>query len=175
MYILLYFRISANNVALLFASKKLAVKVANSSIKKTLEQQKERTCGAYTAYSSSTRAKSKICCRNGNKTAVAEFTKELKKPVNGSTVRSLITCYLNELKWTRNKYVSGLEHSNRGRSLHLGAIDCDVISYVKKLQVAGGIVNKSVIIAGATDIVELWKAEHSASKQRWHRSRKILG
>lgn len=57
MSILLYFRISANNVALLFASKKVAVKFANSSIKKTLEQQKERTCGAYTAYSSSTRAK----------------------------------------------------------------------------------------------------------------------
>jgi hypothetical protein len=57
MSILLYFRISANNVALLLASKKVAVKVANSSIKKTLEQQKKRTCGAYTAYSSSTRAK----------------------------------------------------------------------------------------------------------------------
>jgi hypothetical protein len=131
------------------------VEAANSSVNKALELQKERKRGAYTAYSSSTRAKiGKFAAENGNKAAVAKFTKELGKPVNESTVRSLKTCYLNALKSTGNESVSTLEHGNRGRPLHLGAIDRDVIDYVKKLRAAGGIVNKSIIIAAATGIVK---------------------
>lgn len=125
MSILRYFKISGNNAglpdsnAIADANEKVIVEVANSSVNKALELQKERKRGAYTAYSSSTRAKiGKFAAENGNKAAVAKFTKELGKPVNESTVRSLKTCYLNALKSTGNESVSTLEHGNRGRPLN---------------------------------------------------------
>jgi hypothetical protein len=95
-----------------------------------------------------------LLLKTETKLQLPSLPKSLENQLMKVRVRSLKTCYLNALKSTGNESVSTLDHGNRGSPLHLGAIDRDVIDYVKKLRSAGGTVNKSIIIAAVTGIVK---------------------
>ncbi len=45
--------------------------------------------------------------------------------------------------------VATLPHGNRGRPLKLGDFDASVQRYIRVLRIAGGIVNRTIIIAAA--------------------------
>ena len=47
-----------------------------------------------------------------------------------------------------------LEHGLRGRPLLLGDLDVHVLEYIRKLRLAGGIVNRAIVIAAATGVVQ---------------------
>ena len=50
--------------------------------------------------------------------------------------------------------VTRLEHRSQGRPLLLGSVDTNVQEYIRKLRRAGGIVNRAIVIAAATGIVQ---------------------
>ena len=50
--------------------------------------------------------------------------------------------------------VTRLDHGLRGRPLLLGSLDRNVHEYIRKLGPAGGIVNRAIVIAAATGIVQ---------------------
>ena len=52
------------------------------------------------------------------------------------------------------KPVTRLEHRSRGRPFLLGSVDTNVQEYTRKLRRAGGIVNRAIVIAAATGIVQ---------------------
>lgn len=53
------------------------------------------------------------------------------------------------------KPVTKLEHGLWGRPLLLGDLDSEVQQYMRKFQLAGGIVNRTTVIAAATGIALL--------------------
>ena len=71
-----------------------------------------------------------------------------------STVRNMKKAYLSLLKKEIDSdKIKSLPHAARGRPLLLRGYDKDVASYIKSLREAGGIVNRSIVIAAAKGIV----------------------
>ena len=77
-----------------------------------------------------------------------KFSEQLGKPISESTVRDFKKAYCSALSKTKSEEpVTRLEHGLRGRPLLLGDLDSKVQQYVRKLRLAGGIVNRAIVIA----------------------------
>lgn len=128
------------------AANREVVKVVNAATRKR---------GSYHHYDDETRAKiAKYSCECGNKAAVDKFTKELGFVVTESSVRNMKKAYLAKLRKEKDPdRITSLPHGARGRPLMLLEYDQDVSRYIKSLREAGGIVNRSIIIAAAKGIV----------------------
>ena len=97
----------------------------------------------------------KYAAMSGNKAAVTKFSKEIGRPVSESTVRGMKEAYYLALKPKKDgEPVTRLEHGARRRPLLLGSLDYNVQEYVRKLRGAGGVVNRAIVIAAATGIVQ---------------------
>ena len=97
----------------------------------------------------------KFAAASGNKAAVEKFSKELGRPVSESTVRGMKKAYYIALKHKKDgEPVTRLEHGLRGRPLLLGDLDAHVQEYIRKLRLAGCIVNRAIVIAAATGVVQ---------------------
>ena len=80
-----------------------------------------------------------------------KFSEQLGKPISESTVRDFKKAYCSALSKTKSdEPVTRLEHGLRGRPLLLGDLDSKVQQYLRKLRLAGGIVNRAIVIAAAT-------------------------
>ena len=110
----------------------------------------------YNFYSPELRAKiGKCAAESENQAAVRKLSAELGKPISESKVRGIKKAYYKALREKRNpEPVNVLKHGLRGRPLKLGSLDPVVQNYIRKLRLAGGIVNRSIVIAAATGIVE---------------------
>ena len=128
---------------------------ANKEVRKAQEQTQRRKRGSYHHYDDETRAKiAKYSCDNGNKAAASKFSSELGHVVTESTVRNMKKAYLSLLKKEKDPdKIKSLPHAARGRPLLLRGYYKDVASYIKSLREAGGIVNRSIVIAAAKGIV----------------------
>ena len=117
-------------------------------------QLQRRKRGSYNRYDDQTRAKiARYSSEHGNKAAAEKFSNELGHVVSESTVRNMMT-YLSVLKIEKDPdIIQSLPHAARGRPLMLREYDKDVTHYIKSLREAGGIVNRSIIIAATTGIV----------------------
>ena len=124
--------------------------------KKVLIQLGKKRPSSHYHYDPELRAKiGKFAATSGNKAAVAKFSKELGRPVSESTIRGMKKVYYWALKQRKDgEPVTRLEHRSRGRPLLLGSFDTNVQEYIRKLRRAGGIVNRAIIIAAATGIVQ---------------------
>ena len=141
-------------------TKKKELEVANTN-KRVAEAMESQPCrrkrsGSYTYYPPKLRAKiGRFAAESGNKAAVEKFSKELGKPVSESTVRGFKKKYYEASKGNQTgEPIARLEHGLRGRPLKLGDLDSNVQDYLKKLRVAGGVVNRAIVIAAAKGIVE---------------------
>ena len=131
----------------------LEVEAANQCVEKELGRKRR---GTYSYYDPELRAKTgKYAATSGNAAAVRKFSEQLGKPISESTVRGFKKAYCSALSESRSaEPITRLEHRLRGRPLLLGDLDSNVQQYVRKLRLAGGIVNRAIVIAAATGIVE---------------------
>ena len=105
--------------------------------------------GSYVHYDEETRAK---IARY--EAAISKFSVELGKPLAESTVWNMKkSWYLKLPEEPDPDKITYLPHVNRGRLLILGNYDQEVAKYLKSLGIAGGIVNRSIVIAAARGIV----------------------
>ena len=117
-------------------------------------QRKRR--GVYNYYEPDLRAKiGRYAAENGNKAAVSHFTVKLERMIPESTVRGMKSIYLRELESEKDPLeVTQLPHQLRGHPLKLGEYDGMVKENIHALRRAGGIVNRSIVVAAATGILE---------------------
>ena len=138
--------------------KEHKVAKANTNVVEAMESQDRRKQprGTYTFYSPELRAKiGKFAAESGNKAAIERFSREVGKPLSKSTVRGFKKRYYEALRQNRTgEPVTRLEHHLRGGPLKLGNLDSSVQDYIRKLRLAGGIVNRATVIAAARGIVE---------------------
>jgi len=111
--------------------------------------------GPYNVFSPDVRAKiGRFASQHGNSKAARQFSTELKISVSESTVRNIKRDYLKVLQKTKDpEEIDQLMHGVRGKPAKLGELDGQVQSYVRKLRMCGGIVNRTVVISAATGIV----------------------
>ena len=89
-----------------------------------------------------------------NKAAISKFSAELGNPLAESTVRNMKKSWYLKLREEPDPdKITSFPHGNRGHPLMLGSYDKEVAKYLKSLHTAGGIVNRSILIATATGIV----------------------
>lgn len=86
---------------------------------------------------------------NGPTKAARHFSKELGRDVNESTIRSIRKLYQSSPIKDKMKM---LPLSPRGRPLKLGQYD-DLKTYIRRLRVAGGVVNAQIVMAGPKGIL----------------------
>lgn len=84
-----------------------------------------------------------------------KFSQELEHAINESTIRNIQSAYLRKLSLEKDPHsIVALPHGSVGRPLLLGkALDSKVKEYVQALRIAGGIVNRSILVAAAKGIV----------------------
>ena len=117
---------------------------------------RKRKRGSYNYYEAPLRAKiAKHACMHGNKAAAMAFSRQTGKCIPESTVRGIKKRYLTELKKVQDPgLIEELQHRNRGHPLLLEEyLDRRVQIYIKKLRLAGGVVNRSIVLAVAHGIV----------------------
>ena len=132
-----------------------------SATNKEVEQEMASTLpkrgkrGSYVHYDEETRAKiARYAVEHGNKAAISKFSVELGKPLAESTVRNMKKSWYLKLREEPDPdKITCLPRANRGRPLMLGSYDQEVAKYIKSLRIAGGIVNRSIVIAAARGIV----------------------
>jgi len=84
---------------------------------------------------------------------VEKYSGELGKPVADSTVRAMKNRYISAVK-LHGEDVAVLPHLNRGRPTILGDdLEALLKEYITKLTLAGGAVNRSIVIASAKGIL----------------------
>ena len=126
------------------------------SIMDSIGSKAKKFCGHYHTYSADFRARvGRYAVENSNKAAVKHFSKwEL---LSESTIRSFKTSYLRELEIMKSLDLvteQGLHHKQCGRPLALPVeLDQAVQAYIRSIRLAGGIVNRSIVIAGARGII----------------------
>ena len=139
----------------------VASDATTSAANKQVEQEMASTCttkrgkrGSYTHYSEETRAKiARYAAEHGNKAAISKFSVELGKPLAESTVRNMKKAYYKLCEEPNPNKITSLPRADRGRPLMLKGYDQEVALYIKSLHIAGGIVNRSIVIAAARGIV----------------------
>ena len=154
MSILRYFKRDTPSHPLLPKPRSSAEESANAAVLATMEgalQRKRR--GVYNYYEPDLRAKiGRYAAENGNKAAVSHFKVKLGRMIPESTVRGMKSIYLRELESGKDPLeVTQLPHQ-AARSLKLGEYDGMVKEYIHALRRAGGIVNRSIVVAAATGI-----------------------
>ena len=116
-------------------------------------QDRRRKRGRYHHYTPKVRTKmAKYASEHANKAAATKFSRQLEYSV---TIRNIKSAYLRKLRSEKdpNNNVA-LPHGSVGRPLLLGkALDSKVAEYIKALRIAGGIVNRSILVAAAKGIV----------------------
>ena len=139
------------------------IRAANEEIMKEINQpstsdagpsgaSKQKKRGQYSYYSPQKRAKiGKYAAEFGVNAAARKFTKELKKPVNESSVRGMKKAYLKELKKSQNPdVVTHLPKQARGRPLLLTKeADQQVQRFIRAIRESGGVVSTRTVIATA--------------------------
>ena len=135
--------------------KAAEVREVNKAVLVELGKKRNRP-SSYNYYDPELRAKiGKFAATSGNKAGMEKYSKELGRPVSESTVRGMKKAYYAPLKNKKDgEPVIRLEHGLRGRPLLLGDLDAHVQEYVRKLRLAGGIVNRAIVIAAATGVVQ---------------------
>ena len=104
-------------------------------------------------YSPELRAKiARYTVENGDARAVAFVKRTENIVINESTVRSMRAAYLKA-----GRPVDALPKGQRGQPLLLGSFDAEVKEYVFKLREAGGVVNRSIVLAAAKGILQFSK------------------
>lgn len=127
---------------------------ANSNVSTVMKEKRGVKRGQYSSYDEVLRSKiGRYAAMNGNSAAVKHFTSELGRPVSESTVRSIKKQYIQASKQATGDVIT-LPHGNRGRPLKLGDFDISVQTYVRKLRISGGIVNRTIVIAAAKGILK---------------------
>ena len=133
------------------------VEAAKKSVPEELDKpdnKRKRKRGDYHHYSREVRAKvAKYACHYGNKSAVKKFSKELGHDLSEATVRNFKRKYLDKVKNVDPESITSLPSAPSGRPLLLGKYDDEVAEYVRKLQLSGGILNSSILIAAANGII----------------------
>ena len=122
----------------------------------TLAGKQRRPCGQYTRYDTSVRAKiAKFAVSHGNRAAVVNFSREMGHPISESTIRGFKKEFVSAVnKGMEPDDIVELCHRKRGRPLLLSdELDLKVQGYLKKLRIAGGIVNHTIAIAVGKGIV----------------------
>ena len=110
--------------------------------------------GSYVHYDEETCAKiARYAVEHGNKAAISKFSVELGKALAESTVRNMKSWYLKLHEEPDPDKIMCLPRVNQGHPLLLGSYDQEVANYLKSLRIAGGIVNRSIVIAAARGIV----------------------
>lgn len=136
---------------------------ANANVSKEMDStngtpskssRKRKRPESYGQYSPETRLKiARYCIDNGPAKTSRHFSDILGRPVNESTVRNMKKSYLSSPH--KEQLKTEMPRSPRGRPTLLSQpIDELVQEYVRSLRKSGGVVNASIIIAGATGIVE---------------------
>lgn len=88
--------------------------------------------------------------KNGPAKTACHFSEDLGREVTESTIRSTQTLF----QGSPSKSTLGvLPYSPRGRPLKLEQYDDLVKAYIRRLRVAGGVVNAQTVITGAKGIV----------------------
>lgn len=108
--------------------------------------------------------------KNGPAKAACHFSEDLGREVTESTIRSTQTLFQRS---PSKNTLSVLPYSPRGRPLKLEQYDDLVKAYIRRLRVAGGVVNAQTVITGAEGIV-LFKDSTLLQKkmgQDWHYQR----
>lgn len=124
--------------------------VCNTEVEKAITPRKRKR-SEYGTYTPETRAKmARYAIENGPSKAALHFSKEMGREVNESTVRSIKKLFQSSP--SKNK-LSVLRHSSRGRPLKLGQYDDLVKAYIRRLRVAGGVVNAQIVMTGAKGIL----------------------
>ncbi len=118
------------------------------------KKRKKKRKGTYQTYSDEIRARiGRYAAENGNKKAVTKFSGELGSAIPESSVRNM-KAYLKQLDKVKfPEQIKKLPHSSRGRPLKPGEYDDIVKLYVHHLRLAGGIINRSIVIAAARGIL----------------------
>ena len=133
--------------------KAAEVREVNKAVLGQLSKNRKRP-SSHNYYDPELRAKiGKFAAESGNKAAVEKFSKELGRPVSESTVRGIKKAYYLALKHKNGDPVTRLEHGLRGRPLLLGDLDAHAQEYIRKLRLAGCIVNRYIVIAAATGVI----------------------
>ena len=103
----------------------------------------KRKRGECTTYTSELRMKiEKHRAMHGATKAARHFTKELNKPINGSTVRGMVNAYKKHLKEGPTEEAEALPTAKRGRPLMLGDhLDEAVIKHRQAITSEGGVIN----------------------------------
>ncbi len=152
-----YFK-KTTNQPLLPRPRSQIQEAANKSVARVLSAttgaKKKRKC-TYQTYSDEIRARiGRYAAENGNKKAVTKFSGELGSAIPESSVRNMKNAYLKQLDKVKSpEQIKKLPHSSRGRPLKLGEYDDIVKEYVHHLRLAGGIINRSIVIAAARGIL----------------------
>ncbi len=96
----------------------------------------------------------RYAAENGNIAAVKKFSKELERNIPESSVRHFKKCYYEELKTQKEPdKVTEITNKTQGRPLTLGELDSECVSYIKKIRLAGGVVNRPVVTAAIKGIL----------------------
>ena len=135
------------------------VACANAAVMKAMDSSSSSSSkrGSYKVYTKEVRANiGHYAVLHGNKAAVLKFSKECGHNVPESTVRGMKTAFLKEMKKTNDpSTIRELPHKPKGRPLKLGdSYDMKVQNYIRNLRLAGGIVNRSIVVAAAMGILE---------------------
>ena len=117
--------------------------------------------GPYKKYTPKERADiGKFGAENGVQAAVRKYSRVFRKPVNESTVRQFKRAYLAERARKRRAgdddlTVEALAHRKRGRPLLVGShMDSIIQEYILKVRESKGVVNTSIVIAGARGLLK---------------------
>ena len=129
---------------------------ANAAVISSMDMTRKKRRGLYSHYDAGLRAKmGRYAAENGNKAAANFYSAKLGRPVPESTIRGMKASYLRVLEEVKDPLkVTELQHKLRGRPLKLGEYDGMVKDYIHALRLAGGIVNRSIVVAAATGIIE---------------------
>lgn len=105
----------------------------------------------YGTYTPETTAKiARYAIENGPAKAACHFSEDLGREVTESTIRSTQTLFQGS---PSKNTLSVLPYSPRGRPLKLEQYDDLVKAYIRRLRVAGGVVNAQTVITGDKGIV----------------------
>jgi hypothetical protein len=126
-------------------------------VNKTVDKQLSVACrgngGKYNKLDDETRMKIAKKCSEIGASKTARHFKDKGLNLNESTVRSIMKSYVRAKKSQKTddpKFVK----NRRGRKLLLGELDDQILSYVKKLRLAGGVVNRTLLIAIARGFIQ---------------------
>ena len=121
-----------------------------------LQDKRRRKRGSYHHYDAKVRLKiAKHAHENGNKSAAIKFTQELGHPVSESSMRNMKKLYMERLNSGLDpSAITSLPHATLGRPLLLTSkLDDEIAEYIRALRLAGGIVNRSIVVASAKGII----------------------